>query len=308
MSKTLEDFRKSREIREEIKQKYGGIPMSVWDVTYSENKHLSQISKQITKEERKRKYRQLKVNGVGIKNLFPSASGGGVRGKDAGLSRFPVYVSRRLLLFYSEEGDVVFDPCMGHIFESRLYTTFRLKRKYIGYDICRKYYEENLILIEHLLGEKGQQELFSDLGYKPEIYCESSEKVHLLDESIDFIFTSPPYWDLEFYDDNPKQYGYKKTYGEFLNGMTKMIGECFRILKYNKYCVLNVNDFRKGGEFYDYHCDITQIGKRVGFKLHDIIIIRYPGNMQQAFASQIENRKMTAKSHEYLITFKKVKG
>ena len=133
----------------------------------------------------------------------------------------------------------------------------------------------------------------------------SSAEIHLPNDSVDLIFTSPPYWDIEFYDESEKQAGYKKTYEQFLETMQSIMNECHRILKSDKYCVININDFRKDGKYYDYHNDISQLGKKAGFKIHDVVIVDWGTSIQSCFATQIESRKMTAKRHEYLIVFKK---
>jgi len=45
--------------------------------------------------------------------------------------------------------------------------------------------------------------------------------------------------------------------------------------------------------------------QEVNFKLHDVIIIKWKSSLAQCFASQIEERKTTAKMHEYLIVGRK---
>src|SRR3972149_9355581 len=90
--------------------------------------------------------------------------------------------------------------------------------------------------------------------------------------------------------------------------MRQLISECYRVLKWEKYCVFNINDFRKDGIYYDYHADITDLGREVGFKLHDIIIVDWGISIGQSFASQVDATKQSAKRHEYLIVFQKTHG
>lgn len=111
---------------------------------------------------------------------------------------------------------------------------------------------------------------------------------------------------IEYYDDNPAQLGYHHTYEEFLAGITRVLSECYRVLKPDKFCVFNVNDFRKEGKYYMYHAHIARIMEKVGFKLHDIIIIPWQSCIGACFADQIWSRKVTAKKHEYLIVGKKL--
>ena len=78
------------------------------------------------------------------------------------------------------------------------------------------------------------------------------------------------------------------------------------LLKENKYLAIVVGDFRKKGKYYDFHNDTIKILKDIGLKLHDIVVI-------QSVSFDIANKRfggikkydMTAKSHEYLLIFKK---
>ena len=133
---------------------------------------------------------------------------------------------------------------------------------------------------------------------------QTSEKLVEEDNSIDMIHTSPPYG-IEFYDDNPLQIGTNETYETMIKRLTTVLSECYRVLKKNKYCIWNVNDYRDKGIFRPFHADIIKAFQEVNFKLHDVIIVKWKSSLAQCFASQIEERKTTAKMHEYLIVGRK---
>jgi hypothetical protein len=50
------------------------------------------------------------------------------------------------------------------------------------------------------------------------------------DQSVHLIITSPPYWNLKRYNDGPSQMGHIKDYEDFLNELTKVWQEVYRIL------------------------------------------------------------------------------
>jgi DNA modification methylase len=50
------------------------------------------------------------------------------------------------------------------------------------------------------------------------------------DESIHLVVTSPPYWNLKRYNDNPDQLGHINDYESFLGELEKVWREVFRIL------------------------------------------------------------------------------
>lgn len=111
---------------------------------------------------------------------------------------------------------------------------------------------------------------------------------------------------IEFYGDEPEQLGYNHTYQEFLDGMLRVFKESYRVLKYNKFFIINVNDFRKDGKFYCYHKDIIELAEKAGFTTFDVIIMKYASAMRACFAQQIEDSKIMPKIHEYILVFKKI--
>ena len=130
----------------------------------------------------------------------------------------------------------------------------------------------------------------------------------MVDASIDYVTTSPPYWDLGIYGDEPEQVGSgSETYEEFLQKLGDIFKECYRVLKPGKFMNVQVNDFRKNGIFYDYHGDTTRLLKSIGFVYWDLIIYNISVHpLAAVFTSQLEDRKMFAKMHEYNIVVKKV--
>jgi len=293
MGKTQEDLENSRKKREFVIEQFGEVPTSIWPVDYSWGKSTLELDERKQQKIAEEKHKKMKYNLQTfetqngevvefnqIQDAF-SMSSQNVRGKGAGLSTFPPDLCRKITVFYSNEGDTILDPCCGHA--SRLETVHKLNRHYIGYDVCHAFCVFNEKVKEKLLSDQ----LFPS-QYTITLREQSSEKMVEKDASIDLVFTSPPYHDIEFYDDNPAQLGYKKTYEEFLAGITRVLSECYRVLKPNKFCVFNVNDFRKDNKYYIYHADIARIMEQVGFKLWDIVIIPWKSCIGQCLTSNTE--------------------
>ena len=314
MAKTIEDLEKSRQIRQKVIRRFGEVPTSIWNISYGWGKSTIELDSRKQQAVAKEKHKKMDYN---IKKFTTqggqekeynqqlscfATSSQNVRGKSGGLSTFPPDLCRKVVEFYTEENDTVLDPCMGHA--SRIETAFKLKRNYIGYDIC--FMDFNRKIADILLGKTGQSLLFKPSN-EIKLYEHSSEKMHeVQDGSVDLAFTSPPYFSIEFYNDHPDQLGYGKTYEQFLEGLYKVIAECYRCLKPNKFIVFNVNDFRKDGDFYMYHADTARLIQKAGFKLWDIVIIPWQSCIGACFAGQIWERKVTAKKHEFLIIGRKV--
>jgi len=309
MPKTIEDLKKSRKIRKQFISKYGEILTSVWENLYNKFKdgifQYDERKQDKVALKRHEKMNYDKTNPELIEAF--SMSSKNVRGtsEEAGLSTFPPKLAERVIKFYSELNDTILDPFAGH--NSRMQVAYQLNRNYIGYDVSHKFMEFNRKVVKEIVGEGLQNQLFTS-DNKIILREQSSEKLLESDNSIDCIFTSPPYYKIEFYTSEPEQLFYSKTYDEFLQRMKTIIKECYRVLKNNKFCIFNINDFRYNNKFYTYHCDIVRLFEEVGFRLWDIIIIKWNSSIAACFASQIEERKVCGKMHEYLIVGKKYNG
>lgn len=94
----------------------------------------------------------------------------------------------------------------------------------------------------------------------------------LSENSIQLIFTSPPYY-------NAREYSIYYSYQDYLNKMSNIFKECFRIIENGRFIVINVSPVitkRPGREFestrFPIHFDYHQILNQIGFEFIDEII------------------------------------
>jgi DNA modification methylase len=93
----------------------------------------------------------------------------------------------------------------------------------------------------------------------------------LENESIHLIVTSPPYWNLKRYNENPDQLGHIHDYESFLCELEKVWREAFRILVPGGRLVCVVGDVcvsrRRFGRHlvFPLHADICVLCRRIGF-------------------------------------------
>jgi len=93
----------------------------------------------------------------------------------------------------------------------------------------------------------------------------------LPDESIHLVITSPPYWNLKKYNDNPSQLGHIDDYENFLGELRKVWEHVFRVLVPGGRLVCVVGDVcvsrRQYGRHlvFPLHSDISVICRRIGF-------------------------------------------
>ena len=247
--------------------------------------------------------------------------------RDGALAQTPTILVERLIKFYTEPGDTILNPMCERI--PHLLIANYLKRNAIGQDICERFIRHDVeklkrrVLTAESLNPDDNKIIIEDENHFNVMYNAcfidltkgDSRHLNLSDNSVDFVITSPPYWDLGIYGDEPEQAGSgtgtgkgdTPTYEEFLEAISQIYKECFRVLKPNKYITVQVNDFRKNHKFYNYHSDTIKALENVGFTLHDIVVYNISVHPIAAiFTSQLEERKIFAKCHEYSICCKKV--
>jgi DNA modification methylase len=128
---------------------------------------------------------------------------------------------------------------------------------YIGTDPATPTYE----------GLCGLSETFSSNIYV-DLNKQGSEEFVPNKESLDFAFTSPPYFNWEKYTEEETQ-SYVKfpTKEEWITGYLKeTFKNCFHGLKNNKYMAINIANTKN---FNNLEEETIRVAKEVGFELHD---------------------------------------
>lgn len=227
-----------------------------------------------------------------LRYMYHSSGRGSLNGA---LSKFPQEIGRTVLLFYSDPGCVVVDPFAGH--NSRMSLCVETGRDYVGCDLSADFMLFNR--------KKAKQLIIEHPNCKVELHHCDSRSQPIPDATGDFCITSPPYYDIEEYGDEPEQLGKSETYAEFLDGMQSVVNENYRTLKPGAYSCWFVNDFRRNGVMHFYHSDIIQMGERSGFVPWDILIVDLGRCMRDCFINQAVSLKILPKRHEYCVVFRK---
>lgn len=100
---------------------------------------------------------------------------------------------------------------------------------------------------------------------------DSRDLSFLDDESVHLVVTSPPYWSLKRYNENPDQLGHIQEYETFLSEIEKVWRHAFRVLVPGGRLVCVVGDVcvsrRNFGRHlvFPLHADISVICREIGF-------------------------------------------
>jgi tRNA1(Val) A37 N6-methylase TrmN6 len=210
-------------------------------------------------------------------------------------SKFNPVIAENIINFWSEENDIIEDPFSGR---TRALIAGLKNRRYIGFEISSDVF--------NIMNAKIKENI-SKFKYEPLIYNKDSLNIkQIVKEPIDFIFSCPPYWNLEKYQSCPGQLSDIKEYNIFLKELQIRLKESFDLLKQNKYAAFVVGDFRKQGTLYAFHSDFIFLMEEIGAKLHDIIIIQTVSwDVANYRFGNAKKQKITSKVCEYLIIFKK---
>lgn len=199
--------------------------------------------------------------------------------------------------YYSRSGKTYLDPFAGH--GVRLQVAWQLGMPYVAMDASRTFVDYIERVIVKLRAENDSTELRIVRG-------DSRHPDEIADGIGDFSFTSPPYWDIEHYGDEPEQLG---TLGVSYEAFVASMGDVYRAwlpkFKRGAYVVLNVNDIRRDQRFYAYHSDLIVALTGVGYELHDIWIVDgLVAGLTRAFAVSFNMKRIAPKVHEYLLVFR----
>lgn len=181
------------------------------------------------------------------------------------VNEFQPYLARDIYKRYCKNGYVVLDPCSGWGGRTLgLASCLFDDITYITSDPNTKTYNGLLKLKE-----------FLHLGDNFRYYNLPFEEMQLEDDSIDFCFTSPPYFDTEQYSEEETQSFKKNSTYELWrdNFLYVLLDKVYRALKKDRYCLLNVGKVR-----YPIDTDILQWLKQRNISCRRVSDFKIGGN------------------------------
>ena len=173
----------------------------------------------------------------------------------AAAAMYDIFVDKESPLEGTTAG-TVWDPSMGY--GGRLLGAIAAGVNYIGTDPCIPTYD-GLVQIQKDYAHKHLNYSLQRIG---------SETFIPEDESIDFVFTSPPYFGWEAYGDEPEQSSIKFDNSDLwkIEFLKKTIANAYHGLKPGKFLALNVANTKQYKTFEE---DTVDLAIEVGFKHTD---------------------------------------
>lgn len=211
----------------------------------------------------------------------------------SGTSIFDPVLCEILYNWYSPKGGTVFDPFAGG--SVRGVVAEMLGRHYIGIDLSEKQIDANQMNADAL-------------GVCPVWWCDDSRNAdeYIADGTADFVFTCPPYHDLEKYSNHPLDLS-NMNYSDFSEAYKEIIGISCRKLKENSFAAFVVGEIRDSKGAYRDFVGLTKALFQ-GYGLHlyaDSVLLEQYATAVLRAGKQFEAKRKPVKVHQNVLVFYK---
>jgi DNA modification methylase len=191
-------------------------------------------------------------------------------------AKFPETMAQEFIEFFTKKGETVLDPMAGT--GSTLVAALRAGRNSYGIELNPKYAKiaRQIIEEERKSLDASAENLTSEI-----INGDAAQIANYHLPTIDYVLTSPPYWDMlrargaetqkkrrasanldVHYSDDPKDLGNVSDYEEFLARLVGIYEGLKPCLREKAYLTIIVKNVKKGGKMYPLAWDLgRELGK-----------------------------------------------
>jgi 16S rRNA G966 N2-methylase RsmD len=233
-------------------------------------------------------------NGLALM-LRSGAKGMGVPLAD-GISVFDPVVCELAYRWHTLPGDRILDPFAGGSVRGIVAST--LARWYVGVDLRGEQIEAN----------EAQAHLGSDIAPR----WIQGDSARLSDhlgpaDEFDFVFSCPPYADLEVYSDNPRDLS-RMPYEEFRDTHARIIAAATARLRNDRFAAWVISDVRdKRGAYRGLVVDTIRAFEAAGLSFHnDAVLLDQVGTAAVRAERPFRATRKLTRVHQHLLIF--VKG
>lgn len=218
----------------------------------------------------------------------------------SGTSIFDPVLCEIAYRWFCPSGGTIFDPFAGG--SVRGIVAARLNRKYIGHELRGEQVIENVRQRETIVEKSSPQ---------PEWIVGDSRELDKTCRgvSVDFVFSCPPYGDLEVYSDDPADLS-NMPYEQFLAAYREIIAKSCALLRDNRFACFVVGDIRdKKGNYRNFVGETVQAFIDAGLKLYnEAILVTSVGSLPIRAGKQFESSRKLGKTHQNILVFVKGDG
>lgn len=236
-------------------------------------------------------------------SLHPAGTGrewgedfdGGDACQASGTSIFDPVLCELMYSWFCPPGGVVLDPFAGGSVRGIVAAT--LGRQYVGVDLSARQVAAN----------EAQAETICN-GVKPTwLVGDSLQIADIAPGEYDFVFSCPPYADLEVYSDDPADLS-TMEYPAFREAYRNIIGRAVGMLKPDRFACFVVGDVRgKDGCYIGFVPDTIRAFEDAGARYYnEAILVTAVGSLPVRVGKQFTAGRKFGKTHQNVLVF--VKG
>mgnify|MGYP003660289171 CR=1 FL=1 len=227
-------------------------------------------------------------NYIGIKNKLAYDN------KEKYTSIFDPTLCEILYHWFCVDGKEILDPFAGG--SVRGIVANYLGYKYTGIDIRQEQIDSNIEQAINILDKDNQ----------PKWYVgDSNDVLDNINKKFDFIFSCPPYGDLETYSDLEGDIS-NMPYNKFMEAYESIIDKSCKLLKNNGYACFVVGEIRdKKGNYIGFVPDTVNAFKRCGMNYYNECILLNPIASASMRANGNMKTQKLVKVHQNVLIFKK---
>lgn len=220
-------------------------------------------------------------------------------GSGTGTSIFDPVICELAYSWFCPKNGQIIDPFAGG--SVRGIVASKLRRNYFGIDLRPEQIDAN---------REQAKEICKGSKHVPKWVTGDSVHLPKLAKNIeaDFIFSCPPYADLEVYSDDPADLS-TMEYNQFRDVYFDIIGKACAQLKQDRFACFVVGEVRhkKTGHYYDFVGDTVQAFKEAGLEYHnEAILVTAVGSLPIRAGKQFSSTRRFGKTHQNVLVF--VKG
>lgn len=211
-----------------------------------------------------------------------------------GTSIFDPVLCELAYRWFCINGGVVIDPFAGGSVRG-------IVANYLGYEYWGCELREEQV-------QANQQQAKNIIPENTPTWCcgDSSREMRRKAPEADFLFSCPPYGNLEVYSDNPKDIS-NKSYTGFLSLYSKIIKHSCSKLKQDRFACFVVANYRdKAGFYHNFVGDTISIFEENGCRFYNDAILMTPtGSLPIRVGKQFQSGRKLGKTHQNVLVFYK---
>lgn len=196
-------------------------------------------------------------------------------------AKFPETLVQTFIEFFTKAGETVLDPMAGT--GSTLVACLRSGRNGIGIELSEEY---AAIARQTVADEKAALGSAASALSAQVIHADCRNALMQSLPPIDYVITSPPYWDMlrargastqkdrrtapgldVFYSDDPRDLGNLEDYEQFLAQLCDIYSSLHPLMTERAYLTVIIKNIKKGGRIYPLAWDLARVlGERFTLK------------------------------------------